>query len=224
MSNEGRHSTGVGEQSNAGRGRLIVVCAPSGAGKSSLVEMALKQIDRLRFSVSYTTRLPRGGERDAINYFFVSEEEFLAMRDREEFLESAEVHGKLYGTNRLQIERALDEGLDVILDIDVQGAEQVRRRMSDAVTVFVLPPSREALERRLRLRKLNDEEDILRRTRNARDEVRLWSDFDYVIVNDNLNRAFSELAAIITAERCRTDRNRKAKHIQEIISTFEGDE
>jgi guanylate kinase len=210
-----------GASRTAGRGKLIVVCAPSGAGKSSLVEMALERIERLRYSISYTTRASRGVERDGINYFFIGEEEFRAMRERGEFLESAEVHGNLYGTCRSQVERLLDEGLDVILDIDVQGADLIRRQMSDAVTIFILPPSREMLERRLRLRNLNDERDMRRRIRNAAGEVRMWKVFDYVIVNDNLDRAYMELEAIIIAERCRPDR--QEEHIRGIIATFEGE-
>ena len=143
------------------------------------------------------------------------------MRERGEFLESAEVHGNLYGTCRSQVERLLDEGLDVILDIDVQGAALIRRQMSDAVTVFILPPSREMLERRLRLRNLNDEQDLNRRMRNAAGEVKMWDLFDYLIVNDNLDRAYTELEAIIKAERCRPGRQKE--HIRAIIATFEGE-
>src|SRR5687768_6951837 len=141
------------------RGNLIVVSAPSGAGKSSLVEEVLKRVDRLKYSISYTTRKARGAERDGVEYYFVGTEEFLDMRDRGEFLESAEVHGFLYGTQRATIERILGEGSDVILDIDVQGARQILQQMPEAVTVFVLPPSREILESRLRMRNLNDPED-----------------------------------------------------------------
>ena len=180
---------------------LIVVSAPSGAGKSSLVGEALKSVDRLKYSISYTTRKARGAERDGVEYYFVSEEEFLDMRDRGEFLESAEVHGFLYGTQRATIERMLAEGSDVILDIDVQGAGQIVQQMPEAVTVFVLPPSREILESRLRMRNLNDPEDLEIRLKNASREVLSYSSFKYVIVNDDLERATRELEAVIIAER-----------------------
>src|SRR5205085_11030600 len=161
-------------------GTLVVVSAPSGAGKSSLVQRALIQIPRLRFSVSYTTRQPRGAEHHAEDYFFVSEATFLDMRERGEFLESACVHGNYYGTHSGTIERMLAEGNDVILDIDVQGAAQVRERLPDAVTVFILPPSKRVLEARLRRRNLNDAQDLARRLGNAMAEVQLYERFDYV--------------------------------------------
>jgi guanylate kinase len=203
------------------RGRLVVVCAPSGAGKSSLVALALARIDRLRFSISYTTRGPRAGEREGVNYFFVGKGVFQEMRERGEFLESAEVHGNLYATCRTQIEALLDQGLDVILDIDVQGAAQIRSRIADSITVFVLPPSRDVLERRLRLRNVNDAEDLERRLRNASYEVKMWDSFDYVIVNDDLDRAYGQLEAIIIAERSRPQR--QPSKIREIIDTFKGE-
>ena len=208
------------ESSNS-RGRLIVVCAPSGAGKSSLVEIVIRRVEHLRFSVSYTTRLPRGQESDGVNYFFVSMKEFRAMIARDEFLEYAEVHGNLYGTHRGHVEKMLDEGFDVILDIDVQGAEQVRAKMAEAITVFIMPPSRAVLEDRLRLRNLNHPEDLKRRLRNASVEVRLWRDFDYAIINDDLDRASLSLQAIIIGERCRPDR--QESQITEILKTFEGE-
>jgi guanylate kinase len=206
---------------DAERGRLIVVSAPSGAGKSSLVARALKQIRRLRYSVSYTTRAPRGPERNGVDYNFVTDEVFRAMRERGEFLESAEVHSHLYGTHRAAIEKVLSEGHDVILDIDVQGAEQISRQMPEAVTVFVLPPSRKVLEARLRRRNLNAPEDLARRLRNAAAEVRLYDRFKYVIVNDDRDRAFGALKAIISAERYRPDRQKN--RVQSILNTFGGE-
>ena len=202
------------------RGTLIVVAAPSGAGKSSLVEGALKRVDRLKYSISYTTRKARGAERDGVEYYFIGEEEFLAMRDRGEFLESAEVHGYLYGTQRTTIERMLAEGSDVILDIDVQGAGQILRQMPEAVTVFVLPPSREILESRLRMRNLNDPEDLELRLKNASREVSAYSNFKYVIVNDDLERATRELEAVIIAERHLLGRQRQL--VKPIIDSFGG--
>jgi guanylate kinase len=207
--------------SNEARGNLIVVSAPSGAGKSTLVDGALKSLDRLKYSISYTTRKARGAERDGVEYYFVGEAELVDMRDRGEFLESAEVHGCLYGTHRASIERMVNEGSDVILDIDVQGARQILSQLPEAVTVFVLPPSREILESRLRMRNLNDPDDLERRLKNAAPEVMLYARFKYVIVNDDLERAIRDLVAIITAERHLIDRQKPI--VKPIIDSFGGD-
>lgn len=212
MSNEAR---------TAERGNLIVVSAPSGAGKSSLVNRALTQIRRLRYSISYTTRAPRGSERDGMDYYFVTDEVFRAMRERSEFIESAEVHGYFYGTHKVTIEHMLAEGYDVILDIDVQGARQISDQMPHAITVFVLPPSRKVLEARLRKRNLNAPEDLERRLRNGAAEVKLYERFKYVIINDDRDRAFAALKAIISAERRRPDRQKN--RVQSILDTFEGE-
>jgi len=203
------------------RGSLIVVSAPSGAGKSSLVDRALKRVRRVRYSVSYTTRAPRGAERDGVDYFFVTSEVFREMRERGEFIEFAEVHGYLYGTHRATIEKMLADGYDVILDIDVQGAEQIQRQMPEAITIFIMPPSRKVLEARLRKRNLNAAEDLQRRLRNATIEVNLYHRFKYVIVNDDRDRAFAALKAIITAERRRPDRQKN--RVQSILDTFGGE-
>jgi guanylate kinase len=203
------------------RGTLIVVSAPSGAGKSSLAERVLKRLSDLRFSISYTTRAPRGTEQHGIDYYFVSEDEFRAMRDRDEFLECAEVHGHLYGTHEKPVEEMLSQGFDVMLDIDVQGAEQVRRRAPEAVLVFILPPSCEVLGARLRARNLNAPADIERRLRNAAIEVQLYERFDYAVLNEDLDRALDQLEAIIVAERCRPYRQRN--RIESVIDTFGGE-
>jgi guanylate kinase len=205
----------------AERGTLIVVSAPSGAGKSSLAERVLKRVEGLRFSISYTTREPRGAEQDGIDYYFVSEDEFRAMRERDEFLECAEVHGYLYGTHEKPVEELLSQGLDVMLDIDVQGAEQVRRRVPEAILIFIMPPSCEVLEARLRARNLNAPADIERRLRNAAIEVQLYDRFDYVVLNEDLDRALAQLEAIIIAERSRPDRQRN--RIESVIATFGGE-
>src|SRR5947207_4047156 len=164
MSSENQPSPGSPAQSSASdssvscsmeRGILIVVSAPSGAGKSSLAGRVLKRVENLKFSISYTTREPRGTEQNGIDYHFVSQNEFESMQERREFLECAEVHGYLYGTHESAVEEVLAHGCDVMLDIDVQGAEQVRRRVPDAILVFILPPSREILEARLLARNLN---------------------------------------------------------------------
>lgn len=226
MSSEGRSGdaarTPVQDASSnaAERGNLIVVSAPSGAGKSSLAQRALKRIDGLKFSVSYTTREPRGEEKEGVDYHFVTDDEFKTMRERGEFLEWAEVHGYLYATHSAAVNELLAQGLDVILDIDVQGAEQVRNRVAEAITVFILPPSREILEARLRSRNLNEPADLERRLNNAAVEVKLYEKFDYVIINDDLDRALSSLEAIITAERCRL--SRQGTYCEAILNTFGG--
>lgn len=202
------------------KGNLIIVSAPSGAGKSSLVGRALKSIEGVCYSISYTTRGRRGAEQDGIDYHFIGREEYTRLREDGEFLECAEVHGNGYGTHRVATNRLLEKGLDVLLDIDVQGAAQIVEQMPEAVTVFVLPPSREALEARLRLRSLNSEEDLARRLLNATMEVRHCSEFKYVIVNDDLAEAEAALQAIILAERQRLPRQKALADT--IISTFGG--
>jgi guanylate kinase len=203
------------------RGTLIVVSAPSGAGKSSLVERAMKRMGRLRYSISYTTRQLRGSERDGTDYIFVDETTFMEMRERGEFIESACVHGYYYGTHRATIEQMLAEGNDVIMDIDVQGAAQMRDRMPEAVTVFIMPPSKKVLEARLRRRNLNAPDDLAKRLANAAAEVQLYERFDYVIINDDRDRAFGALKAIIVAERRRPFRQRNK--IKSILDTFGGE-
>lgn len=200
------------------RGALIVVSAPSGAGKSSLIEHVLARTPGLQYSISYTTREARGTETDGLDYHFVSEPEFLKMIERGEFIESARVHGHLYGTRASAIEAGLAAGHDVILDIDVQGAEQIREKMAEAITIFVLPPSKEGLVARLSRRNLNTPDDLARRLRNASSEVNRFNSFDYVIVNDELERASGALESIILAERNRPPRQRDC--IESIIETF----
>lgn len=202
------------------RGNLIVVSAPSGAGKSSLVKAVLSRVERLRYSVSCTTRPPRSYERDGSDYHFISEEEFHRMAEGGEFLEWASVHGHLYGTPRRFILESLEAGFDVILDIDVQGADQIRRHMPDAVTVFILPPSEQILKQRLMGRGSESAEAIRRRLGAASREVLRWPDFKYVIVNDQLERAVAALEAIIVAERCRP--SRQIQKIKSIVETFGG--
>ncbi|HEY6331666.1 MAG TPA: guanylate kinase [Blastocatellia bacterium] len=199
-------------------GVVLVVSAPSGAGKSSLIRSLLEAVGGVRFSVSYTTRAPRGAEKDGIDYHFVTRDEFIAMRGRGEFLESAEVHGFLYGTHIESVRNAFGAGEDIVLDVDIQGAEQIRRRMPEAVTAFVLPPSRQVLEARLRARNLNSRAELEFRLNNAVSEVRKFDQFDYIIVNDDLARASKVLEAIIIAERHRKSRTAGLAHA--IIDTF----
>ena len=185
---------------------LIVVSAPSGAGKTSLCEWAVQAVPGLVHSVSFTTRPPRPDEQDGTDYHFVDEATFRGMVDRGEFAEWAQVHGHLYGTSRLLLEEHLGAGLDVILDIDTQGAAILRRSNPGAVFVFIVPPSWAQLEERLRRRKSDSEEAIQRRLRRARVELTKYPAYQYVIVNDEFERAAEQLKAIILAERCRTAR------------------
>ena len=187
-------------------GLLFVITAPSGAGKSSLVSALLKDDHRLRLSVSYTTRAPRPGEREGREYHFVSEAAFTAMLERREFLECAEVHGHRYGTSHRVIAEAMAEGHDLVLEIDWQGAEQVRRLLPGCTGIFILPPSLEELERRLRARGQDSEGVIRRRMDNAREELLHAPEFEYAIINADFDVARRDLLAIIRAERLKTPR------------------
>jgi len=199
-------------------GNLIIVSAPSGAGKTTLVSDALTRDQRIKPSVSYTSRSPREGEANGVHYNFISTDEFRRMIERGDFLEWAEVHGNLYGTSRRLVERLRAEGFDVILTIDVQGAEQARTLFPDAVSVFILPPSYQTLLDRLDTRGANGTDDLRLRLGNALDELAQYQNFDYVIINDDLQEATDELAAIILAERCR--RHRRSELAEQIINTF----
>jgi guanylate kinase len=183
------------------RGKLFVITAPSGAGKSSLIKALLAADAGLRLSISYTTRPPRPGERNAREYHFVDDDTFLAMRARGEFLESAEVHGYRYGTSRRVIEDALGRGEDLILEIDWQGAQQVRKLYPGCVGIFIHPPSLEELERRLRARGQDAEAVIQKRLANAREELAHAGEFKYAIINKDFDTARQALARIIREER-----------------------
>ena len=185
-------------------GSLFIVAAPSGAGKTTLVRALLSRDAALRLSVSYTTRAPREGEVSGVAYHFVSVTDFLARRDHGEFLEWAEVHGNYYATSRRWLEEQLAAGHDVLLEIDCQGAAQVRKAFPRAVGVFILPPSFEVLEARLRGRGTDSEEVIARRLAGSRDEMRQVDQFDYVIINNDLQVALDELATVVRAARLRT--------------------
>ena len=182
-------------------GTLFVITAPSGAGKTSLINALLREDPRLKLSVSYTTRAPRPGEQDGREYHFVDEATFLAMRERGEFLESAEVHGYRYGTSKRVIEEALSRGEDLILEIDWQGAAQVRRLYPECVGIFIHPPSIEELERRMRSRGQDAEAVIRRRLENAREELAHAGEFEYAIINKDFETAKQSLAEIIRKER-----------------------
>ncbi len=188
------------------KGLLVVVSAPSGTGKTTLCHMLLKEFENMEFSVSYTTRLPRKGEVNGKDYFFVSKEEFERMVEEGDFLEWANVYGNLYGTSKSQVLRALNEGKDILLDIDVQGALQVKKNLPEAVLIFIMPPSFDELERRLRHRGTDSEDVIKRRLETAKEEIKKAVYYDYIVVNDVLEVAFDKLKSIVTAEKCRTDR------------------
>ena len=182
-------------------GRLFVITAPSGAGKTSLIDALMDADATLKLSVSYTTRSPRKGEKDGTDYHFVDDATFLAMRSREEFLESAEVHGYRYGTSRQVITDALAKGEDLILEIDWQGARQVRALYPESVGIFILPPSVEELEKRMRKRGKDSEAVIRRRLDAARGEMEHAGEFNYAIINKDFDTALRELAQIIQKER-----------------------
>jgi len=200
------------------RGIVLILSSPSGAGKTTLTRMLLQ--DRgldLTLSISVTTRARRSSEVDGIHYSFISERRFAAMRDAGELLEWAEVHGNFYGTPRAPVEEILAQGRDCLFDIDYQGTRQVREKMgADAVTVFILPPSMVELRARLERRAEDSRDVIARRLENARKEIARWKDYDYVIVNDDLQRAFEDLIAILRAERQR--RPRRDKEIEQFVA------
>ncbi len=202
------------------RGNLYIVSAPSGSGKTTLLQNLLRTFRDLRFSVSYTTRQPRGGEQNGVDYFFVDRPTFLGMVERGEFLEYAEYYGQLYGTARSFVEQQLEAGKDIILDIDVQGARQVKTKFEDAIAVFSLPPSFVELERRLRSRMLESDEAIRRRLDIAKGEILFYRDYDYIIVNDVLENSILLLESIV---RCGSAVASHQKHrIEEIIASFGG--
>jgi len=192
--------------SAATKGLLFIVTAPSGAGKSSLIDALLKEDASLKLSISYTTRAPRPGESNGREYHFVDEATFLAMLERSEFLESAEVHGHRYGTSEAVVRETLARGQDLMLEIDWQGAQQVRKLLPAAVGIFILPPSAEELERRMRARGQDAEAVIQRRVANAREEMSHAPEFEYAIINKDFETAKRDLQAIIRAERLRQTR------------------
>lgn len=200
-------------------GNLFIVSAPSGAGKTSLVRALLEINPLINLSVSYTTRNPRPGEIDGRDYHFVSRETFVAMMKNGEFLESAEVYGNLYGTSQRWIEKEIEQGRDILLEIDWQGAAQVRHLFPKSISIFILPPSIEALEQRLKGRGKDSDEVIARRMAAVRDDVAHVAEFDYVIINDNLNEALRELNSVAIAARVR-GQAQMSRH-QELINQLQ---
>ena len=188
------------------RGTLVVVSAPSGAGKTTLCHEVRSRVPGLYYSVSFTTRAPRPGEVDGTDFHFVGDAKFEAMRERDEFAEWAIVHDHFYGTPARALEGALTRGLDVLLDIDTHGARQLRQRYPDSVSVFIMAPSMAELEARLRERNSDAPGEIAQRLVRARQEIAAWRHYDYLIINRDVKEAVDQLAAIIGAERCRTSR------------------
>jgi len=200
------------------RGNLYIVSAPSGSGKTTLLDHIINKFDDLIFSVSYTTRKPRGRESHGVEYFFVGRDEFLGMVERGEFLEWAEVHGNYYGTGRQFVEENLEAGRSVILDIDVQGKVLVKERFPEAITVFLMPPSYEELERRLKARSLEDDETVRMRLAIAGKEISRYRDYDFIVINDNINESAAVLEAVVRAGSAKPV-NQEAR-IRTIIDTF----
>lgn len=204
--------------SAAPRGTLFVVSSPSGGGKGTIIRRVLDVVPNLSYSVSFTTRAPRQNELDGREYFFVSRQVFQEMIARGEFLESACVHGNYYGTAWRQVVEETGAGIDIVLEVDVQGAASVRQLPLDSVSIFILPPSHEVLRERLITRGTDSPEELEVRLRNAPEELRQYSTFDYVIINDEVERAASQLAAIIYAERARCKRQESL--VREVIKKF----
>jgi guanylate kinase len=194
------------------RGILVVISSPSGAGKTTLAHR-LAEEERLEFSVSYTTRSPRAGETDGVDYKFITEDEFSSMVERNEFAEWAQVHGNRYGTAIHTVNRALEDGKDYLFDVDYQGGAQIRRQWpAESVLVFILPPSMAELERRLRRRATDAPEAIDRRLATAKRELEHFAEYDYLVVNDNLETALKELSSIYVAARCTRARREHYGH------------
>ena len=198
------------------KGLLFVVSAPSGAGKTSLCRAITDSLENLTHSISYATRKPRPGEIDGRDYYFVGQERFREMIQAGDFAEWAEVHANYYGTSRRVLDDMISKGLDVILDIDTQGAAQIKAKYDTAVFIFIMPPSLDILEERLRNRKSDHEDEIRKRMKRAREEIRDYAMYDYIIVNRDFDRALTELRSVVISERCRT-RLMDAAWIEEML-------
>lgn len=202
-------------------GNLYIVAAPSGGGKTSLVRKLVDTLERIEVSISHTTRAMRPGEKHGVDYFFVDDEEFIGMANDNAFIENARVFNHLYGTSAAQISKRLLQGIDVVLDIDWQGAQQIRRSFPNAISVFIIPPSLEALKLRLMNRRQDKDEIISERMKKAQDELSHYPEFDYLIVNDDFEHAAAELGAIVIANRLRMDRqvNKQSKLLSFLMSS-----
>lgn len=200
------------------RTNFFIISAPSGAGKTTLVEMLVREFTQLLFSISHTTRPPREGETDGVEYFFTTPEKFQAMREENKFLEWAQVHNHLYGTSRRMLEMAEEQGRDLLLDIDVQGAAKVKAQLPSALGIFILPPSLEALRERLIQRKQDSVEEIFQRMETARKEIRHYREYEYIVINDDLTQAYQSLSGIIRSQSCKTAN--LEDRIQSILKSF----
>lgn len=203
-------------------GILFIISSPSGGGKGTLIRQILKTVPNIGYSVSFTTREMRPGEVNEKDYFFVSPEEFRKKADADEFLEFATVHGNFYGTSVKQVETELENGRDIILEIDVQGAEIVMKKAPHAVGIFILPPSYQVLRERLTARQTESVADLALRLKNAKTEVENFAEFDYAVINGEISQAVSDLRSIITAERLKCVRQNRP--IRDIISSFDSTE
>ncbi len=201
------------------KGNLIIISSPSGGGKGTLIKEVLKTVPNIGYSVSFTTRKMRNGEADGRDYFFVSHREFENLIEAGELLEYATVHGNFYGTSLKRVKAETDLERDIILEIDVQGAEEIRAKVPEAVSIFILPPSYRVLERRLTARATEKQEDLKVRLRNSSGEVRRFTEFEYVVINDDVARATADLQTIILAERLK--RIRQTGVIQDILDSFD---
>lgn len=196
------------------RGNLIVISGPSGAGKSTIIKALMQKMDNLAYSISHTTRKPRKGEKNGVDYYFVDEDTFYRMIKNGEFIEWAKVYTDLYGTSFSSVRNKLNEGKDVLLDLDVQGSMNIRKHFKNSILIFLIPPSLEELERRLKKR--GTEESIIReRLTKAMDEIRMAREYDYVVINEMLDKAIKEVESIIISERCRT--SRRLSHISSLF-------
>jgi len=201
------------------KGNLIIISSPSGGGKGTLIKEVLKTTADIGYSVSYTTRTPRAGETNGRDYLFVSYQEFSDLIKQEEFLEYAEVHGNFYGTSKTRVDHEIENGRDVILEIDVQGAENIVRKFPDAVSIFILPPSFELLRERLTARATESNEHLALRLKNSFGEVQKYKEFQYIVINDDKAKATRDLQTIILAERLK--RVRQIGAIQDILDSFD---
>lgn len=201
------------------QGILFIISSPSGGGKGTLIREVLRTVPNIGYSISFTTRAIREGEENGVHYNFISHAEFEHLIKQGEFLEFAEVHGNYYGTSRTQVEKETSVGRDIILEIDVQGADSIREKVSDAVGIFILPPSFAVLRERLIARQTESDEDLRLRLKNSRDEVQEYEKFDYVIINDEITKAITDLQSVIYGERCK--RARQIEAVEMILDTFE---
>jgi guanylate kinase len=195
-------------------GNIFVVSAPSGTGKTTICERLIKNLSNLKMSISHTTRKPRIGERDGVDYFFVDKEVFEAMIKNDDFVEWAEVYGNFYGTSKKVINELLQSGNDILLDIDIQGAKNIKKVYPDSVLIFILPPSLEELEKRLKQRK-EEIDTIKMRLNKVKEEISQYKNYDYLVINDDVDKAVKEILCIITAEKLKTN-----KANQKIINNF----